>query len=538
MAPLQRQIIVGIDYGTTKTCVTYAVQDVSQPHEPIVQTLYIEAGPSLPSTVSYSENGVQWGTAAKSAPHSCSWTKLLLDGSHPSALNNVPEQFLHGQFNSYNLSVIPVHFWFAIPATWSPATTAKMETAITAAGFRDRKHDQVSFVTEPEAAGLYIARHQHREFKAYASDALAPQLCKASKLTDRLVDVAAFAIEKKSGQHPFYRRLAETSGVNCGGALVDIRLLSSIARHLEHDLSDLPTRTASFDLAERVEAIKHVFLGSRWPQILRPTAEFLDLVHTKHPTLKVTSAEIKNAIEDVVSQVIELVHGNLHPETPFYPTSAIQTVVLVGGMSQNPYFVERVRRDLLRSVTLVTPRQYETALVAHGATLRGLEGAVVSSLSSTKNYGLVPDFPAAVDNHSLEQGPQTLPLWWRHQQGKQLDVPHEGSLEFSLYHEESNPLVKSILIVESDHVERENPVLGDEDVRSIGILTCNLQASPLQRFVHGRAQGQGGKRYLLRVRVDWSVPVNTDVVQLAAYLVQDEYVELVGSSKARISCVA
>ncbi|PWY74318.1 hypothetical protein BO70DRAFT_398648 [Aspergillus heteromorphus CBS 117.55] len=83
MASPNRKVVVGIDYGTTKTCVCYGVQDDgSEPGDILIRSIYFENGVSTPSAISYSGGTVRWGKSAESAANHYKWTKLLLDNSY------------------------------------------------------------------------------------------------------------------------------------------------------------------------------------------------------------------------------------------------------------------------------------------------------------------------------------------------------------------------------------------------------------------------------------------------------------------------
>jgi hypothetical protein len=52
------------------------------------------------------------------------------------------------------LGLTPINFWFTMPAIWSDEAQIKTLSAAEKGGFGSRKGDEVSMITEPEAAAL------------------------------------------------------------------------------------------------------------------------------------------------------------------------------------------------------------------------------------------------------------------------------------------------------------------------------------------------------------------------------------------------
>jgi molecular chaperone DnaK (HSP70) len=201
LKPTRHKVVVGVDFGTTYSGVAmvWAVSADSRDIEVIAEwpgrmrkNEHLE---KVPSKIAYaSENeGLEenaWGYEVEPGMLSYSWIKLLLDENANSSeydsphlqdkigngLMKVPAgktgeevaadylrclyKHLIARLEKVNGAAImqetPICFWFTHPATWTDEAIYRTEQAAKAAGFCSRRGDELSLMTEPEAAALAI----------------------------------------------------------------------------------------------------------------------------------------------------------------------------------------------------------------------------------------------------------------------------------------------------------------------------------------------------------------------------------------------
>ncbi len=149
----------------------------------------------VPSKYAYaSENeGLQedkWGYEVEPWMKNYTWTKLLLDEEAAITEHDNPQyqskvgngwmktpqdktakevvadymrcllKHLMAKINKGNgklvMKATPIHFWFTVPATWSDEAVNLTIEAARTAGFASRPGDELSVITEPEAAAMAI----------------------------------------------------------------------------------------------------------------------------------------------------------------------------------------------------------------------------------------------------------------------------------------------------------------------------------------------------------------------------------------------
>lgn len=134
-----------------------------------------------------------WGYEVPAGSRSYSWTKLLLDatadktlfdssalsGKLINGLLELPEEMtaeevttaylselyyhtldvLEKRLTANILKVTPIDFWFTVPATWQESSIDVTRAAAERAGFGSRDGDELSIITEPEAAAIAVLSH-------------------------------------------------------------------------------------------------------------------------------------------------------------------------------------------------------------------------------------------------------------------------------------------------------------------------------------------------------------------------------------------
>lgn len=199
------RLIVGIDYGTTYSGLSFAMSTATDFKDINAWTAYPGASShqsehceKAPSLVSFDdENGGDsgrdlWGYQVEPDMKAYAWTKLLLDGSARASeyddpglkkaigsgmmklpqgrtakeivttylrgLNTMYQGVVTEKFGQAYFDNLPVDFWLTVPATWSDAAKQLTLEAARDAGFASRPHDRVRLITEPEAAAHLALR--------------------------------------------------------------------------------------------------------------------------------------------------------------------------------------------------------------------------------------------------------------------------------------------------------------------------------------------------------------------------------------------
>ncbi|PQE13098.1 Hsp70 family protein [Rutstroemia sp. NJR-2017a BBW] len=192
----RHKIIVGIDYGTTFSGVSYVTTDKTGIDDITVISKWpgdSHASWKTPTRIAYSRENPRllnnkWGFEVNAKLTSYSWTKLLLDknaapGEHDDpALSDmagagmlklpsfrdatgVCEDFLRGvytyvsgmlrqQMTDLTFENTPMECWITLPAVWSEEAKDATLRAAKNAGFGKRADDEVFTIAEPEAAAI------------------------------------------------------------------------------------------------------------------------------------------------------------------------------------------------------------------------------------------------------------------------------------------------------------------------------------------------------------------------------------------------
>lgn len=229
---LQRRarLIVGIDYGTTYSGVSFAMSTATDFKEIKPWTAYpgasshrsehCEKAPSLIAFADENEEELSqnlWGYQVEPGMRAYAWTKLLLDSSaiaseydDPSlkkaigsgimklprgrtakeivtaylrGLNTMYQGVVTEKFGHGYLDNLPVDIWLTVPATWSDEAKQLTMEAARDAGFSSRPYDRVRLIAEPEAAAhLALKSSIHHvqdliEVRIYMTLARRPPTC-------------------------------------------------------------------------------------------------------------------------------------------------------------------------------------------------------------------------------------------------------------------------------------------------------------------------------------------------------------------------
>ncbi|KAK3897524.1 hypothetical protein C8A05DRAFT_19735 [Staphylotrichum tortipilum] len=201
------KIILGVDYGTTFTGVSYVTSDKTSIDDiDVIRTWPgdgrpVEGNWKTPTIIAYTTENRgatrnHWGYEVRRGMMSCSWTKLLLDTSAEtsefddpslrnatgSALFHIPRgktaklvcqdfltevyRFVVGnlkmRMSPEVFDMTPIECYLTVPAIWSDKARAATFEAAKAAGFGARPFDKIRIIAEPEAAAVAALRKDLR----------------------------------------------------------------------------------------------------------------------------------------------------------------------------------------------------------------------------------------------------------------------------------------------------------------------------------------------------------------------------------------
>ncbi|OAA34435.1 Hsp70 family protein [Beauveria brongniartii RCEF 3172] len=208
----RQKLIVGIDYGTTYSGISFASSSATDFKDIVSWTKYpdscqhtAEHNEKAPSTVAFADENVEllrdvWGYQVKPRLQSCAWTKLLLDDSLRSdyddpniyhstgaGLMRLPpgrtaedvaaayfkglytmfEEATTNVFSCVGANELAVEFWLTVPASWSERAKLLTKRAAHRAGFGARAGDRTMLISEPEAAAHYALKTGIHRLKSF-----------------------------------------------------------------------------------------------------------------------------------------------------------------------------------------------------------------------------------------------------------------------------------------------------------------------------------------------------------------------------------
>ncbi|RJE20277.1 hypothetical protein PHISCL_07386 [Aspergillus sclerotialis] len=397
------KLIVGVDYGTTSTGVSYALTGSSQCNEVISIQKWPPNCPGLkvPSLVACagSPGRSLWGFEVRPGMKSFAWTKLLLDPTFncdsfkveirevAGALGilKLPEdrdaeevvteflrhvhQHVCGElkrflFDTMSPGRVPIEFWMTFPATWSEAVQSKLKRAASEAGFGDK----VFTVSEPEAAALAVFRIS-KDFELNVGDGVL--ICDCGGGT---VDVTScFITDMNERGVPYFEQLTEETGSNCGGINVDCNLYRLLVTKLGEDFKNLSTTMVGpgSNFMKEFEYIKRDFNGE-----LPYTLTLLGPVPRE---ITLSPGDLRGIFDPVLDRILSLILSQIKRlMQSLERVLSTSKIIFVDGFAGSPYLQIQLKSALRQQMAevgvLVAPTPER--MVACGATVKGLQGIV------------------------------------------------------------------------------------------------------------------------------------------------------------------
>lgn len=440
------RLVVGIDYGTTFSGISFVTTDKSS----IDDVQVISSWPSnpnqsswkVPTRVAYGKENPHkknlnppklpsrdaWGFGVGADMVSCAWTKLLLDsksermahddpylqsaidsgilhipdGAFRRAPKEVCQDFLaqlyahmveqvSAQMGGDFLAATPMRCWLTVPASWSER--AKMDTRAAAklAGFGSKSGDTIDIITEPEAAAIATFKERIKP------DAPNPPsqgenilICDCGGGT---VDITTYNIVQTSPSLMF-DEVVVGQGAKCGSTFIDRNLHLLMVKRFGDAYESVPLHRRGLFLA----AWDRVKRSYRFDSLSQAPVEELSPIHMTgvdkpdwydpgEGSVILTSEDIESLFAPVVQSIIGLISEQVQQVAS--KQQRVNRLILVGGFAESHYLQETIKewcrsRDDISVLVGANPQ----AAILRGAAVRGLEGTAPRVRRCRRHYGI------------------------------------------------------------------------------------------------------------------------------------------------------
>ncbi|KAF4536091.1 Heat shock protein HSP73 [Lasiodiplodia theobromae] len=409
------KIIVGLDYGTTFSGISYVTSNEVNIDKIEVINQWpgtSETVSKVPTRMAYaSENKNfyinKWGFAVTSGMESYLWTKLLLDrGTTVAELDDpalkdlfgkgmlklprdktakdVCTDYLMGLYD-YMVSVLckkyspevyavtPIECWITVPAIWSDAAKDATRSAALKAGFGSRHFDKVNIIPEPEAAAL-AALKPHLDSDSI--DPISPGenvlVCDCGGGT---VDITTYTILETIPRLQF-QEVCVGVGAKCGSTYIDRNFNTWMVNKFGEAYTSLSQkkRGAGSAFMRSFEAQKKTF-GSKL--LGRGDQKYIEIDHiamdvpsssrydSDEAVVNLTWHDMKSFFDPVIKDITRLV--STQAELAKKNLHQIDRVILVGGFGDSDYLNECMRIWCMQNgpIKLTCPPQCQATARRH-----------------------------------------------------------------------------------------------------------------------------------------------------------------------------
>ena len=456
MPPAQDRIIVGVDFGTTYSGVAAAYSGAPEDLD-IIKTWPGGNGitsDKVPTEISYddppypngvpsgdlapekSPNGrtkktVRWGFQFKPEEQRLRCIKLFLDRNQKlphfvspletaaqlrkcdrTVMDGVSDyltkiyehtmETLTRRYGESFMATTKVDFVLTVPAVWSDAAKNATLQAAERAGMGNRH--ELQLISEPEAAAVYTLKTIPPSGMKVGDNFI---VCDAGGGT---VDLIAYRVTQL---YPL--RVSESAvgtGGLCGSAFLNYRFEDHVKQRIGAEryqwMREKKPKTWMMGLRYFEEFVKRNFNEEEHAEVNVPFPGLPDDEEAGVDSgfLVMTKEEVKEIFEPVISQVVELVEGQV--DAIREKNGHVSGIILVGGFGQSNYLYTRLKQHFNSSppppysetpthaianankpeqaVEVLQPLHAWTAVV-RGAVLRGIEGSMVEKRRSRWHYG-------------------------------------------------------------------------------------------------------------------------------------------------------
>ncbi|CAM1511902.1 Fc.00g094150.m01.CDS01 [Cosmosporella sp. VM-42] len=447
------KLIVGIDYGTTYSGLSFALSNAADFKDIIPWTKYPGASShnaehcvKAPSRVAFKDENSEldenaWGYQVEPGMRAYAWTKLLLDRlslqsdyddpdlykpvgdemirlPQGKSAKDVATEYLKGMYNMFQGAVtdlfggdklddLPIDFWLTVPATWSEKAKLLTKNAAMHAGFATRAIDRIMLISEPEAAAHLALKSSLHHLDNFVTPGTGVMVCDCGGGT---VDLTTYEVTDTKPSLKL-REIAVGVAGKCGGTFVDRNLFKLLAQRFGDAFTSLgPDQIGpaspfmdQFELRKKDFSLKNPSRRAQRIPLFMPQLQLtpaLEKYYEKRSnSVLLTSADFKMLFDPVVDMILKLV-GDQVAQVKKANESAVETLVLVGGFGSSPYLKERLSEWCEdANMRMTTPISGAWSAIVCGAVVRGLEGSIVKEKKCRRHYGHVLSEPYDPERH-------------------------------------------------------------------------------------------------------------------------------------------
>ncbi|RHZ47431.1 Hsp70 family protein [Aspergillus thermomutatus] len=529
------RIIVGVDYGTTFTGVSYVSTRNGTDLSDIV-IISSWPGPArdmdtvvkAPSRIAYTADNPsirtrRWGYQVQPGMTAYSWTKLLLDQNIPltkyddatledasnSGILKLPEgktatevvadylsevyqhilKTIAKQITEETLSITPLEFWFTVPAIWSDQAQAATRRAAQTAGFGSRPCDNVFMISEPEAAAIAALRK-------YTTNSMGGSV----RPGDGVLDITTYLVETVTPELTF-GELCTGIGGKCGSTAVDRNLYQLMSQRFGEAFDNLPMRMKGpgSQFMKAFESIKRDFGYSdeenvfELPLNMKLTDARPQYFNDDERLVLLSSEDLRKVFDPVIQQIVKLVRQQIKDATAEAGKSVINRIILAGGFGDSEYLRSAFKRLFwsTNNIVITVPDNPQAAIV-QGAALRGLEGLRSSTKRCRRNYGFAAGIPfregidkdtdAYFDTFTGKKMASGV-MQWMITKGERYAENHACTASlFRSYLEGDMDVLKSHLMLYSSDLDHAPERVEHPEVRSVGNICVDFTEVDLSIF--------------------------------------------------------
>ncbi|KAM0796671.1 hypothetical protein BDR22DRAFT_866080 [Usnea florida] len=407
MSAHSSEIVVGVDFGTTHSGVSWAVNGGSKVirlinnwPDPLAQNASKD---KVPSSISYVDGKPQkWGYSVGLNDESFRWIKVLLEENHKYATTVEPVKDSNTLLRKVNKTaqavvadylrllwdytlddikkfhpdyqdIYALRVVLTVPAIWSPTAKDKTLQAARIAGMPGN----IRLVTEPEAAALATLKDKAEDNTLKVGDAFV--VCDAGGGT---VDLISYEVERLKPLK--IKECAIGSGGLCGSVFLDLafqKYIETIVGEIEYN--SIKENNRKKMMREFEYGIKRCFSENNdqtYSVDLKGVKDdprngvIDDTITVKIPALRAVFDHISLQIENLVSeQIAEVSDKDL----------AVKAILLVGGFGENRYLYDRLVKCHAHDGVQVMQVNGAWSSICRGATLWGLEHSDLNSVTSS-----------------------------------------------------------------------------------------------------------------------------------------------------------
>ncbi|XWW96770.1 hypothetical protein V2A60_004750 [Cordyceps javanica] len=403
------KLIVGVDYGTTYSGISFALSNAADQQDIVYWTKYPgafshEAGHSVkaPTRIALAEENEDlgsnaWGYQVEPEMESYSMTKLLLDEStllsdfddpdvysdstdglmrlpegksarfiateYLRLLYNMFEKSKSQLFGSLNLDELPVEFWLTVPASWSEKARLLTKCAAVDAGFGSRPIDSVMLISEPEAAAHYTLKSSIRRLDTFVQKGNGVMVCDCGGGT---VDITTYEIEEVQPLLKL-REIAVGVAGKCGATFIDRNFFKLMSDRFGEAFTSLEPGLIGPGSAfmnqfeqrkkdfSRNDSSRRAFRLSLRMHKLKCSHAMDKYYERSSSSVLLTYQDLKELFDPAVQKVLSLIENQVQQADEVGEVS-IDTIALVGGFASSPYLVESVQSWCLdNNIRFTTP---------------------------------------------------------------------------------------------------------------------------------------------------------------------------------------